>query len=115
MQTLISTAAAVAERAVSPLELVEGALAAADRLQPRCNAFTVMMAAEARRRAIELTDLDPVGPLHGVPVAIKDLYDMAGYRTTGCCAAYHDREPAVDDSVAAAKLRAAGAILIANT
>jgi aspartyl-tRNA(Asn)/glutamyl-tRNA(Gln) amidotransferase subunit A len=115
MQTLISTAAAVAERAVSPLELVEAALAAADRLQPRCNAFTVMMAAEARERAIELTDLDRVGPLHGVPIAIKDLYDVAGYRTTGCCAAYLDREVAVEDSVAAARLRAAGAIFIAKT
>jgi aspartyl-tRNA(Asn)/glutamyl-tRNA(Gln) amidotransferase subunit A len=115
MQTLISTAAAVADRAVSPSELVEAALAAADRLQPRCNAFTVMMAEAARARAVELADLDPVGPLHGVPIAIKDLYDVAGYRTTGCCAAYLDREVAVEDSVVAARLRAAGAILIAKT
>lgn len=115
MQTLISTAAAVAERAVSPVELVEAALADAERLQSRCNAFTVMMSAEARERAVQLMDLDPVGPLHGVPIAIKDLYDVAGYRTTGCCAAYLDREIATEDSAVAAKLRAAGAILIAKT
>ena len=101
MQTLISTAAAVAERVVSPVELVEAALTGAERLQPLCNAFTVMMSAEARERAVQLMDLDPVGPLHGVPIAIKDLYDVAGYRTTGCCAAYLDREIATEDSAVA--------------
>jgi len=115
MQTLISTAAAVAERAVSPVELVEAALAGAERLQSRSNAFTVMMSVEARERAVQLTDRDPIGPLHGVPIAIKDLYDVAGYRTTGCCAAYLDREIATQDSAVAARLRAAGAILIAKT
>ena len=115
MQTLISTAAAVAERAVSPVELVEAALAGAERLQSRSNAFTAMMSEEARERAVQLTDLDPIGPLHGVPIAIKDLYDVAGYRTTGCCAAYLDREIATQDSAVAARLRAAGAILIAKT
>lgn len=115
MQTLISTAAAVAERAVSPVELVEAALAGAERLQSRSNAFTAMMSEEARERAVQLTDRDPIGPLHGVPIAIKDLYDVAGYRTTGCCAAYLDREIATQDSAVAARLRAAGAILIAKT
>jgi len=115
MQTLISTAAAVAERAVSPVELVDAALAGAERLQSRSNAFTVMMSVEARERAVQLTDRDPIGPLHGVPIAIKDLYDVAGYRTTGCCAAYLDREIATQDSAVAARLRAAGAILIAKT
>ncbi len=115
MQTLISTAAAVAERAVSPVELVDAALAGAERLQSRSNAFTVMMSEEARERAVQLTDRDPIGPLHGVPIAIKDLYDVAGYRTTGCCAAYLDREIATQDSAVAARLRAAGAILIAKT
>ena len=115
MQTLISTAAAVAERAVSPVELVDAALAGAERLQSRSNAFTAMMSEEARERAVQLTDRDPIGPLHGVPIAIKDLYDVAGYRTTGCCAAYLDREIATQDSAVAARLRAAGAILIAKT
>ncbi len=115
METLISTAAAVAERAVSPVELVEMALAAATQLQDSCNAFTQLMAEEARLRAAELADLDPIGPLHGVPIALKDLYDIAGYRTSGCCAAYLDRPPAAADSAVAARLRAAGAIFIAKT
>src|ERR1700730_13005543 len=91
MKTLIETAAAVAERAVSPVELVEEALAALEVVQRECNAFTVVMAEEARARAIELADLDPVGPLHGVPIVVKDLYVVAG------------------------RLRAAGAIIIAKT
>ena len=115
MDTLISTAAAVAERAVSPVELVDAAIAAAAKLQDSCNAFTQMMFDEARERAVQLADLDPIGPLHGVPIAVKDLYDVAGYQTTGCCAAYLDRPPAVKDSAVAARLRAAGAIFIGKT
>lgn len=115
MRTLIETAAAVVERGVSPLELVEAALAALEVVQRGCNAFTVVMAEEATARAAELADLDPVGPLHGVPIVVKDLYDVAGYRSTGCCAAYLDREPAGADSAVVARLRAAGAIVIAKT
>src|ERR1700737_3761156 len=105
MQTLVETAAAVAERAVSPLELVDEALAAIEPVQQSCNAFTVVMAEEARARARELADIDRAGPLHGVPIAIKGLYDVRGYRTTGCCAAYLDRDLAGADSAVAAKLR----------
>src|SRR5258708_24155593 len=115
MDTLISTAAAVAERAVSPVELVDAAIAAAAKLQDSCNAFTQMMFDEARERAVQLADLDPIGPLHGVPIAVKDLYDVAGYQTTGCCAAYLDRPPAVEDSAVATRLRGAGAIFIGKT
>ena len=115
LRTLTETAAAVSEGLVSPLELVDEALAALEPVQAACNAFTVVMADEARARARELADIDPVGPLHGVPIAIKDLYDVAGYRTTGCCAAYLDRPPAAADSAVAEKLRAAGAIFLAKT
>jgi aspartyl-tRNA(Asn)/glutamyl-tRNA(Gln) amidotransferase subunit A len=115
MQTLVETAAAVADRAVSPVELVEQALAAIEQVQAASNAFTVVMADEARARARELADIDPVGPLHGVPIAIKDLYDVRAYRTTGCCAAYLDRAAASADSAVAEKLRAGGAIFIAKT
>ena len=115
MNTLIDTAAAVAERAVSPLELVEEALAALELVQRECNAFTVVRAEEALASAAELGDLDPVGPLHGVPIVVKDLYDVAGVRTTGCCAAYLERDPAATDSAVVARLHAAGAIVIAKT
>jgi len=115
VDTLISTAAAVAARSVSPVELVAAALAGADKLQESCNAFTQVMAEEARERAAELAELNPIGPLHGVPIAIKDLYDVTGYQTTGCCAAYLERPPAAQDSAVAARLRAAGAIFIAKT
>jgi aspartyl-tRNA(Asn)/glutamyl-tRNA(Gln) amidotransferase subunit A len=115
MKTLVETAAAVANLTVSPVELVEQALAAVEPVQAACNAFTVVMADEARALARELAEIDPIGPLHGVPIAIKDLYDLRGYRTTGCCAAYLDRPVASADSAVAAKLRAAGAIFIGKT
>jgi aspartyl-tRNA(Asn)/glutamyl-tRNA(Gln) amidotransferase subunit A len=115
MKTLIETAAAVVERALSPVELVEEALAQLETVQRECNAFTVVMAEAARARAAELSDLDPVGPLHGVPIVVKDLYDVAGHRTTGCCAAYLDRDAAATDSAVVARLHRAGAIVIAKT
>lgn len=115
MSTLVETAAAVAAGTVSPVELVEAALAAVEPVQAACNAFTVVMADEARARAIELDGQDARGALHGVPIAVKDLYDVAGYRTTGGCAAYLDRPAAVEDSAVVARLVAAGAIVIAKT
>ena len=115
MLTLTEQAEAVAKRDLSPVELVDAALAAAERIQPDLNAFTVVIAEDARRRAKELEGADPVGPLHGVPVAVKDLYDVEGLVSSGCCAAYEDRAPASSDSAVVSRLRAAGAIVVAKT
>lgn len=107
-------AAAVAGEDASPVELVEEALAAIERSQPALNAFTHVLAEDARARAKELESSEPVGPLHGVPVAVKELYDITGVPTTGCCAAYVDRVAASDAAVVE-RLRAAGAIIVAKT
>lgn len=116
MQTLVEQVRAIASGETTSAALVEQALAGAGRVQPVLNAFTHVLAEDALARAKELdARAEPVGPLHGVPIAVKDLYDVAGYATTGCCAAYDDREPAADDSVAVAKLRAAGAVIVAKT
>src|SRR5438093_4673794 len=112
--TLVEQARAVAGGSASPVDLIEDALAAIDRVQPELNAFTHVFAADARRRAKELAVAPPVGSLHGVPIAIKELYDVAGVPTTGCCAAYMDRV-AVRDSDVVSRLRAAGAIVVAKT
>ncbi|MDQ3943696.1 MAG: amidase [Actinomycetota bacterium] len=93
---------------------VEAALQAIESAQPRLNAFTHVMADEALERAHELDGLEPAGPLHGVPLAVKDLFDVAGAPTTGGCAAYEGRLAALDSDVVAA-LRAAGAIVVAKT
>lgn len=112
--TLIERARAVAAGAVSPVDLVEEALDAIERTQPRLNAFTHVFADDAIRRAKELAASDPAGALHGVPVAVKELYDVAGAPTTGCCAAYAARM-ASSDSVVVERLLAAGAVIIAKT
>jgi aspartyl-tRNA(Asn)/glutamyl-tRNA(Gln) amidotransferase subunit A len=114
MRTLTEKAAAVASGEVSPVELVEQSLKEIDRVQPVINAFTHVLAEDALADAKDLEGREPVGPLHGVPIAIKDLYDVAGVPTSGCCGAYRDRL-AVQDSPVVAKLRSAGAIVIAKT
>jgi aspartyl-tRNA(Asn)/glutamyl-tRNA(Gln) amidotransferase subunit A len=116
VQTLTEQARAVAAGETTSAALVELALAGAERVQPVLNAFTHVLAEDARARAAALDARgEPVGPLHGVPIAVKDLYDVAGIRTTGCCAAYGDRAAAEEDSVVVSKLRAAGAVIIAKT
>jgi aspartyl-tRNA(Asn)/glutamyl-tRNA(Gln) amidotransferase subunit A len=113
MEGLIEQAAAVRTGTASPVELVETALQAMEGAEV-LNAFTVVLAEEARAAAKALEGTDPVGPLHGVPVAVKDLFDLSGAPTTGCCAAYAGRLAAADSAVVEA-LRAAGAVVVAKT
>jgi aspartyl-tRNA(Asn)/glutamyl-tRNA(Gln) amidotransferase subunit A len=114
MHTLTEQAAAVRAWNVSPLELVQASLESIERTQPETNAWTHVFADEALARAKELQDAEAIGPLHGVPIAVKDLYDIAGVVTSGCCAAYLERT-ATDDSPVVAKLKAAGAIIVGKT
>jgi aspartyl-tRNA(Asn)/glutamyl-tRNA(Gln) amidotransferase subunit A len=114
VRTLSEQAAAVSSREVSPVELVERCLADIEAVEIATNAFTSVLPDEAMDRAKLLADSAPLGPLHGVPVAVKDLYDIAGVPTTGCCAAYLDRVPGTDSPVVA-RLREAGAIVVAKT
>jgi aspartyl-tRNA(Asn)/glutamyl-tRNA(Gln) amidotransferase subunit A len=116
VRTLTEQARAIASGGTTSTALVEQALAEAERVQPILNAFTHVLADEAISRAKELdARSSPVGPLHGVPIAVKDLYDVAGLTTTGCCAAYEERTPANEDSVVVHRLRAAGAVVVAKT
>ena len=93
---------------------VQASLLAIDEAQPRLNAFTSVLADDALARAHELDGRDPIGPLHGLPVVVKDLFDIAGVPTTGACGAYEGRVAAGDSDVVAA-LRAAGAVIVAKT
>jgi amidase len=102
--------------AVSPRELVELYLARIERLDPKLNAYRVVMAEQAladadeaeRRRAAGAS-----GPLLGVPIAVKDCHDVAGQITTHGTACFD--EPASADSEMVRRLRAAGAIVIGKT
>ena len=89
---------------------VDAALEHIDAWQERTNAFAQVFADEARADA----ELDREGPLAGVPIAVKDLFDVRGHPTTGCCAAIPP-VPAERDATLVARLRDAGAIVIGKT
>jgi aspartyl-tRNA(Asn)/glutamyl-tRNA(Gln) amidotransferase subunit A len=114
VRTLTEQVAAVAERRVSPTELVEAALHAVEAVEDRTNAFTTVLPDDAMERAKALEAGGLTGPLHGVPIAVKDLFDVTGVVTSGACAAYLDRV-ATRDSAVVERLRAAGAIVVAKT
>jgi aspartyl-tRNA(Asn)/glutamyl-tRNA(Gln) amidotransferase subunit A len=102
-------------REVSPVEITQDCLGRIERLDPALNAFITVMAesalAEARRAEAEILRGEWRGPLHGVPVALKDLIDTAGVRTTAASALYKDRVPDRDAEVVR-RLRQAGAVIL---
>jgi aspartyl-tRNA(Asn)/glutamyl-tRNA(Gln) amidotransferase subunit A len=108
----------VRTRALSPLELTENCLRRIERLNPRLNAFITVTAegalAEARAAAADIQAGHWRGPLHGIPLALKDLVDTAGVRTTAGSLLYRDRVPQQDAEVVR-RLRAAGAVIIGKT
>jgi aspartyl-tRNA(Asn)/glutamyl-tRNA(Gln) amidotransferase subunit A len=108
----------IAQKGISPVELVEAALERIEQSQPSLNAFITVCAEEARAAAWEAEAAvmlgDPLGPLHGVPFAVKDLVNTAGVKTTFGSVALADNVPTVD-SPSVARLKAAGAILIGKT
>src|SRR5436309_1612617 len=108
----------IARRAVSPVEAVDLALARIEETQPTVNAFITICGDEARSAAkvaeAAVMRGDRLGPLHGVPFAVKDLVNTKGVRTTFGSFALADNVPATD-SPAVARLKAAGAVLVGKT
>jgi aspartyl-tRNA(Asn)/glutamyl-tRNA(Gln) amidotransferase subunit A len=119
MGALAEQAAAIRAGERSAVETVASALDAARRLQPTLNCFVELYEEEALRAArridAERRPSRPDEPLRGVPVAVKELFDVAGRPTTGCSHAYRDAPPAAADAHAVAALRRAGAVLIGKT
>ena len=112
--TLTEAADLVKARRVSSLELVEACLARIATYDPKLNAFITVTAEAARARAKALDALPasaPRGPLHGVPIALKDNIDTAGVRTTAASGVYDDRVPPEDAEVVR-RLTAAGAVVL---
>ena len=105
-------------RKVSPVEVVEGILDRIERLNPRLNAYCTVTADAARReaRAAEAAVMrnDPLGPLHGVPVSVKDLVITRGVRTTFGSRIYERNVPE-EDAPLVERLKAAGAIVMGKT
>ncbi len=108
----------VANRQTTSTALVEAVLRRMDVYNPKLNAFITVMRESALREAAAL-DAEAAnghyrGPLHGVPIAIKDNIDTAGTRTTMASAVFDDRVPA-EDAFVVQQLRRAGAVLIGKT
>jgi aspartyl-tRNA(Asn)/glutamyl-tRNA(Gln) amidotransferase subunit A len=106
-------------RELSPETLLESLLDRIKRENPKINAFYDVFWDEAKhaatQAATELRSGLDRGPLHGIPIGIKDLYDVKGYRTTaGAHPGFHP-PPALEDAAVIARLRAAGAVLVGKT
>lgn len=113
--TIAEAAPLLRERKLSPVELTEACLARIESVEPKINAFITVTAdqarASAKTAADEIARGEYRGPLHGIPVALKDLFSTAGIRTTAGSTILGEHVPA-EDSDAAARLKAAGAILL---
>jgi len=105
-------------REISAEEIARAALDRIEKLDPQINAFITVMAEEAlqtaRRCDMELAAGQDRGLLHGIPVAVKDLYDTAGTRTTCGSRILAERVPD-QDATSVARLRAAGAVILGKT
>jgi Asp-tRNA(Asn)/Glu-tRNA(Gln) amidotransferase A subunit family amidase len=108
----------IRDRRLSPVELVDAHLSQVERENPRVNAFIDIYDREAREQAAraesEVRGGGPLGPLHGLPVTIKDSFDLAG-RPTRSGTLLRRYEVASADSTAAERLKAAGAIILGKT
>jgi Asp-tRNA(Asn)/Glu-tRNA(Gln) amidotransferase A subunit family amidase len=113
--TLAATAERIKRREVSPVQLLEECLRTIERLNGVLNAFITVTADSAMRQAqqaeAEIAQGRWRGPLHGIPVGLKDLIDTAGVRTTAASAVFRDRKP-TEDAEVVNKLKFAGAVLI---
>jgi aspartyl-tRNA(Asn)/glutamyl-tRNA(Gln) amidotransferase subunit A len=114
-RTISELAPRLRQKEISPVEIAQACLERVERLNPALNAFITVMAesalAEARAAEAAIARGKWRGPLHGVPIALKDLIDTAGVLTTAASALYKDRVPAQDAEVVR-RLRDAGAVII---
>ncbi len=103
------------DRKVSPVDLTKDCLARIEKLNPVLNAFITITAdsalAQSRQAEAEIQRGDWRGPLHGIPLALKDLIDTAGILTTAGSALFRERIPSEDADVVR-RLRTAGAVLL---
>ena len=109
---------AIRKGEISCRELLELLIARIEKINPDLNAVITFDLEGARRRADEadakLKDGEPTGPLHGIPVTIKDALETKGLRTTGGASELHNNIPSKDAAVVAA-IKEAGAIVFGKT
>jgi len=119
MITIKEAATQFRNRSLTPLRLTQDLLARIEKENPKLNAYYELFAAEAvesaSRATRELEQGQDRGPLHGIPVSVKDLFDVKGRVTTaGAHRGFHP-PPAAADSEVVARLRARGAVILGKT
>jgi aspartyl-tRNA(Asn)/glutamyl-tRNA(Gln) amidotransferase subunit A len=116
--TIAEASARIRARSLSPVELTQAYLDRITALDGQLNAYILVMAqqalAEARQAEAEIATGGWKGPLHGIPLGIKDIYNTAGTATTGHSALYRDHVPA-EDATTVRLLREAGAVILGKT
>src|SRR5947207_195157 len=117
-QSALEISGLVRAKKLSPIEVTDAVLSRIDAVNPTLNAFCVVAAEQARAAAreaeIAVTKGEPLGPLHGVPVSIKDVLFTRGLTTTGGSRLFADYVPE-EDAIAVARLKAAGALVLGKT
>ena len=115
LETIVELGPRLRRKEVSPVELTRCCLDRIEKLNPALNAFITVTGAsalaEARAAEIEIARGEWRGPLHGIPVALKDLIDTAGTRTTAASALFEHRVP-IEDAEVVERLRRAGAVFL---
>ena len=115
MLTLTEAAEQIRTRRLSPVELTRECLARIESLDPVLNAFITVTGdlalEQAGRAEVEIAAGNYRGPLHGLPIGLKDLLDTAGVRTTAGSNQYRERVPQRDAEVVT-RLKDAGAVMI---
>ena len=114
-ESIAELAPRLRRKVVSPVELTRACLDRIEKLNPALNAFITVTAetalAAARAAEIEMSHGEWRGPLHGIPIAVKDIIDTAGTRTTAASAVFEHRVP-TEDAEVVRRLRRAGAIIL---
>ncbi len=116
-QSVGDLAKKIRNRSISPVELLDALHRRIQKLNPQLNAIVTIAhdaAAKAKEAEAAVMSGDPLGPLHGVPVTIKDTIETAGLRTTSGSLLRSEVVPE-HDAPAVARLRAAGAIVLGKT
>jgi aspartyl-tRNA(Asn)/glutamyl-tRNA(Gln) amidotransferase subunit A len=113
--TLSEASELVRNRKISPVELTHACLSRIEQVNPKLNVFITVTAeaalAQAREAESEIQGGSWKGRLHGIPIALKDLVDTAGVRTTAASGVFKDRIPTQDAEIVR-RLKAAGAVLL---
>ena len=115
LESIVDLAPRLKRKEVSTVELTRACLERIEKLNPVLNTFITVTAesalAEARTAEAEILRGEWRGPLHGIPIALKDLIDTAGIRTTAASALFERRIP-TEDAEVVRRLKQAGAVIL---